>query len=210
MQPEEGTRGPQPKRPHTRRHRHVDRPRAVHVCFRPTRTDRRSKRSVACHTCHSPGCPAVDHGHSRTLQRRDQDRHSRKSDRMSRARTSKLVMRFDSRHPLSFWLVRKNYVGEAREPGRRRELAGTGSRATTSDSSAIDGVQEVLQAVVAVGVVAGVGADLVAGGFGNLGVASGACSFRRAAGDRPHPSSAGEPGAVVQWHVGVSVAPASR
>jgi hypothetical protein len=45
------------------------------------------------HRCHTAGCPAVNHGHSRTRQSREQDRRSHRSDRMFRARTSKLVMR---------------------------------------------------------------------------------------------------------------------
>jgi hypothetical protein len=60
------------------------------------------------HTCPTPGCPAVDHGHSRTLQSRDRDRCSHRSDRMSRARASKLVMRvrFPSSAPMVFTPVR--------------------------------------------------------------------------------------------------------
>jgi hypothetical protein len=62
---------------------------------------------LACHThAHTPGCPAVDHGHSRTLQSRDRDRRSRRSDRMPRARTSKLAMRvrFPSSALIASWL----------------------------------------------------------------------------------------------------------
>jgi hypothetical protein len=76
-------------------------------------------RAAACHTCHTPRCPAVNHGHSRTLQRRNQDRRSRRSEYVPWDRTSKLVMRV--RFPSSaliiscwsvtFFGVRLNVIG---------------------------------------------------------------------------------------------------